>query len=457
MAGEITKPYVLKNTKMAVVDEVAEGTAIAEDAAGALYFVADGLEFNLDAEMLESDEITNSLTETAPQKGMDSEDLGFSVSMNIRGKGTKTSPGFAIFLKSIMGLQNANTDNAVKAAPAPTTDIVTANAANDFDEGQLLLINDDIVRLTDIATEVLSLFPPLTATPVALDDIFAGISWMLASSDHPTFTSYIYFKNTLRLRYAGCRAVNCEMSFEVGQYTKMAFTVKALSALYDRTASVITSTYDDTTKPLVCKGISSKTVLSAVAKGAPTQVQTILTAPNFQVVVGDYIVLDIGAGIYETRLISGVTGTEGADQTLAHASATAAATATETVYIVHTACAYIGETLTLTIEMEDVAEKCMIAESGFSGRSFTGRKVNISRSPFFRNWQEFLIRDNIIGSLLQITLGDDANNIFTVLIPNQVTGEVSLTTDELMKVDVTSQAVKGATLGNDHELVIATF
>ena len=449
----------LKNTMMSFVDEVTEGTAVAEAAAGACIFTADGLEFNISREMIESDEITGSLTETAPIPGMYSDDMGFSVTMNIRGKGTKSAPEWAIPMKSIMGIQNANTDEVVKAAPAPTTTVFTSNVgANDLDEGQLVLINDEVVRLVDITGQVFTVFPALTTTPIALDDIFAGISWMLASDDHPSFTTYIYFDNNLlRLRYAGCKTTNCEMSFEVGQIAKMAFTVKALTPTFDRTASVVTQVYDETTRPLMCLDITSKTLFAAVAKGTPTQIQTIITAPSFRARIGDTITIDVGAGVYETVAITGVTGSEGTDQTIAHASVSVAATTAETVYITHSLCAFTRDQLTVSIEIGDEAEKCMVSSSGFSGRAFLSRKVNIKRTPFFLDWQEFLLRDNVIGSELQVVLGDDANNIFCLHIPNQITGEASLTTDELMKVDVSSQAVKDATLGNDHEIVIAVF
>jgi len=447
----------LRNTEISIVDEVTENTPVAEAALGALIFTADGLEVNIDREMVPSNEITGSLTKTAPQPGMYSEDLGFSVTMNIKGKGTKTAPEWAIFMKSIMGAQNANTDNAVKASPAPTTDLFTANVANDFDLGQLLRINDEVVRLEGIATEALSIFPPLSTTPIALDTVSAGISWMLASDSHPSFTAYIYFENLLRLRLAGCKVTNCEMNFEVGQNATMAFTVKALTPTYDRVAQSVTPTYDDTTQPLMCLGITSKTVFSGVITGSPTTTETVLVAPNFQVTTLDSIVVDVGAGVYETVAISAVSGEEGTNQTLTHAALSGAGTATETAYVIHNQCGFVKDTLTISIEMADVAKKCMVSSSGFSARSFSERTVNITRAPFFTNWQEFLLRDNVIGSILQVVLGDTDNNIFCVNVAKQIIGEASLNMDEFLSVDTSLQAVKDSTLGNDHEIVIATF
>jgi len=447
----------LRNTEISIVEEVTENTPVNEIALGALIFTADGIEVNIDRELIPSNEITASLTKTSPQPGMYSEDLGFSVTMNIKGKGTKSAPEWAMFMKSIMGQQNANTDNTVAAAPGPTTDLFTTTVGQDFTLGQLILVNDEVIRIDGIATDALTVFPPLSATPVSTDPISAGISWMLSSTSHPSFTSYIYFEDLLRLRLAGCKVTNCEMNFEVGQNATMAFTVKALTPTYDRTAQAVTPTYDSTTQPLMCLGITSKTIFSGVITGSPTTTETILVAPNFQVTTSDSIIVDVGSGVYETKAISAVTGTEGTNQTLTHATLSGAGTATETCYIVHNQCGYVKDTLTITIEMADVAKKCMVSSSGFSGRDFTERTVNISRSPFFTDWSEFLMRDNVIGSALQVVLGDTANNIFAVNVAKQIIGESSLVTDELMSVDSSLQAVKDAVLGNDHEIAIATF
>lgn len=452
---------LLLNTKMSVVAEVTPGTAVAEDGDGAFTFTADELAFNLAKEMIEDDSITGSFTKLAPQAGRYNPNLGFTVKFQARGKGTKTVPEWALFLESIMGQQNANTDNAVKSTPTPTTYKVTTNVANDFDKGQLVMINDEIVRINDIATEELTLFPPLSATPTALDDIYAGISWMLSSSSWTTFTAYAYFKSKTgrvrRLRYVGCRATSCTITLEVGQIIQMSFTVVAQDVLFDNTAQAVTPVYDDTTKPLMCKGLEGQTIFSAVAKGTPTQTETIITAPNFRTRIGDYIVLDVGTGVYETKAISNVSGDEGADQILTHESVSVAASANDVIYIIHTACGYVTGTLEIVIEMKEEPDDCMFASSGFSGRTFTSRSVNISRSPYFEDWSEFLMHENVIGSILQVVAGDTANNILAIHIPNQIVGEASLTTDAKMSVDVSAMAVKDAILGNDHELVIATF
>jgi len=51
----------------------------------------------------------------------------------------------------------------------------------------------------------------------------------------------------------------------------------------------------------------------------------------------------------------------------------------------------------------------------------------------------------------------EGDSVFCFYVPNKINTEVSLTSDLLMKLDVTSQASVDAVLGNDHEIVAASF
>jgi len=455
MSGTIA----LRNTKMSAIIETVEGTPQAETAASAFITNEDGIEFNLGREMIANMGMTGSLTESAPAAGMYSEDLGLTTTINMRGTGTIAKPEWAVFMQSIMGSESANTDGVIDLA-STTTNIIEKSGGGDIEIGQQVYFPTqvEISRVITSPAGSFTIWPPLTTTPSEDDTFIAGFNWLLTSDDYPSFTSYSYFDGLLRLVLAGCKTVNLECKFAVGQIATMAFTVKAITApTHDHVAQAVTPIYDDTTKPLMCLGITSKTILSGVAQGTPTQIETVLTAPTYQVLIGDTITLDVGAGVYETVAITGVSGVEGANQTLDHDSVSVAASADDIVYITHDQCAYTAEELALTIEITDVAQKCMVSSSGFVGRAFTKRVVNISRSPFFTSWQEFLMRDGVIGSALWITLGDEDNNIVSFHIPNQVSVEVDLTTDELMSVDVTGQGVKDALLGDNHEISIAAF
>jgi len=443
---------------MAVREEATEGTAIAERAQDSILLAFEGAEFVLSRDMIDSPFMTGSLTKSVPRAGMWGDDLGCTIPILMRGKGTLTQPEWSVPMKSIMGTQTASSDGVVDAA-STTTLVKVKSGCGDLVDGQLIYFpaTGEVRRVVSEATAIITLDIPLAAAPAEDAVINAGISWMLSSSTHPSFTSYAYFDGPKRLMLAGTKAVSCEMTFEVGATVPIMFACQALTPTYDTTAQAVTPTLDTTTPPLTCLGVDMWARFAGTAKGTPSQTETILDAPDFGVAVGDKISIEVTAGVWETVAISVVSGDAGGDITLTHASVSVAASATDTVYITRGACANIGDTLTITIEMETEVLKCMAASAGKIGQVATGRAVSIAKSPFFASWQEFLMRDEVVGYSILITLGDTLGNIVAIYIPKMVNAEVALTTDPLMRTSVTSHAVVDATMGNDHEIVIAEF
>lgn len=453
MAEQFT---VLEKTKLAIREEATEGTLIAEQAASALLPRKEGIGVNIGREMLEGGYMTGSFSETAPEPGMYGDDLGWTLPVFARGKGTLTAPDWSVAMKSLMGKQEAHTDSTIKALTTPTTISFESTAVPDVVTGQLIKIGSSLVRITDITGSVITFWPPVAAAPAAGDAYVAGINWMLSSSTWPTFSSYIYFNDLQRLAFAGCRSTSLSLTFEPGQRVPMDFNVVALTPTMDYTAQAVTPTLDTTTSAPRCLGMILKTTYAGVAKGVPTVTETILSAPSFAVGIGDKIMILTATG-WETKTISNVVGNAGTDITLTHAAVSEAASAAETVYIVRELCADHGDSITVNIEMDIEFIKCMAMAAGKYASRPTGRSVTIERSPFFTSWKEVYLRDNVVSAELLIQLGTTAGNIFAVYMPNIVVSEVSLTTDALMKVDTTSMAVRDPLLGNDHEIVIATF
>lgn len=448
---------LMRNTKAGIEKEVTEGTLVTELNSSAVLLRSDGLEINIGRESLEEGFMTGSLSKTAPIPGMYADDIGWTYPTFARGKGTLPKPDFHVAMESLFGVEEANTNDAVAASPTPTTTAFTANSgANDLAEGQLIMVNGEITQITDIATEALTVWPPLSATPTALDVIHAGCNWMLSSTAWPTFSSFLHFDGDRLLTYAGCRVNSLSMTFEVGQRCQMDFGIMALTPAMSTTAMSTTPALDTTTAPPTCLGMVLSAMFAGVAKGTPTTTSTILSAPNFDVAVGDEILQSTSTG-WETKAVSVVSGNLGGDITLTHAAFSEAATAGETVYIRRKKCASIGDSLTINIEMEVETLKCMQASSGKMASLPTSRTVTIEKTPYFKSWQEFLMRDNVVGAELMIKLGSATGNIFAVYMPNVINSEVGLGTDALMRVDATAQAVVGSRMGNNFEIVAAAF
>lgn len=170
-----------------------------------------------------------------------------------------------------------------------------------------------------------------------------------------------------------------------------------------------------------------------------------------------YKVWTKGTGNWETLAISNVSGHAGENTTLTHATVTNRPDPGDTVYIKRLNCAGVGDTLTITVEMEAEPVKCMAATYGKAGIEFMGRTVTIAKTPYWQDWQDFLLRDNAVTSSLTVFMGDEVGNMMAWYMPALQNTEVSITTDGLMRNDVTSLAVKDTRIGNTGELVIACF
>ena len=448
---------LMRTIQAGIEKETVEGTLATEANSSAVLLREDGLDIQISRESLEGGFMTGSLSKTAPIAGMYGDDIGWTYPTYARGKGTLTKPDYHVAMESLFGVEEANTNDTVAETPAPTTTTFTAGSgANDLAEGQLIMVNGEITQITDISTQAITVWPPLSAAPAKDDVIYAGCNWMLSSTAWPTFSSFLHFDGNRKLTFAGCRSNSLSMTFEVGQRCALDFGVIALTPAMSTAAIGTTPTLDRVTAPPVCLGMTLSATFAGVAKGTPTTTSTILNAPNFDVAVGDDIMVETATG-WETKAISVVSGDSGGDITLTHAALSEAASAAETVYIRRKKCASIGDSLTINIEMEVETLKCMQASAGKMASLPTSRTVTIDKSPYFKSWQEFLMRDNVVGMELMIKLGSTAGNIFTLYMPNVVNSEVSLGMDALMRVEASAQAVVGSRMGNDFEIVVATF
>lgn len=448
-----------KNSTFAAITEVTEGTAVAETDVSAFLVRQEGASINLSRELIEKYFMTGSLTKTAPQVGMYGE-IGLTMPTMARGKGTLTAPDYAVFMKSLFGTQAANTDGVVDAG-STCENIVIKSGAGDIDVGQLVYFPDSsfVTRcITSTAGVSFTVSPPLPAVPSEDDDIIAGINWMLASSAHPSFTTYAYYSGDKRCRMAGNKTTSWTANFVVGDTVDMEFTTQALSITPDYTAQAVTPVTDTATLPLVCLGVDLEVYLEGTTTGTPTTTETILLAPTYDVTTDDSILIEVSAGVWETKAISNVSGNAGGNITLTHAAVSIAAGSGDTVKIKRVECANVGDTLSINMTAALTAEMCMAASWGKKSQSQTDRLVEISDTPYFKSWGPVLMRDAGTGSAVKIMLGDTLDNMFAVYIAKRVYTDVSVETgDELGKYSTTSWAVADAELGNDYEIQVAAF
>ncbi len=454
---------VLRSQRVSLEEETTEGTPVAETANGAIMTSEEGAEINLDRDLLDSSMMSGSFSKSAPVPGMWSDDLGITIPTQMRGIGTLGAhgPDWQMPMKSIMGSE-------LRAAEGTLLGTGTAlipklkTGLGDIEVGQLLYFQtqDVVRRVVAFSTPDITLDIPLPAISSVDDVVKTGVCWKLTSSaSHPIFTAYAYFGDTQgkRVRFTSCKTTECDMTFTVGGYCDMSFKSVGLSPTYDNTAQAVTPNYDQTTTELTCLGVEGFNRVAGTATGTPTTTETILLAPDYDVRVGDSLQGEVSAGVWETVAITVVSGDAGGNITLTHAALSIALSASDVCYIMRSACADVGEELTITITADVGFEKCMFNSAGKTGIANVNREITIESEPFFKGWEQFLMRDNSTAQQMMVIMGDDVLNIVAIYISRKTNAEVSLTNDDIMKNSVSSRAARDDTLGDDYELVISSF
>lgn len=461
------RTVVLRSQRVSIEEETVEGTPVAETVNGAILVTSAGAEFDLGRESIPGGGMSGSFSKDAAESGMYSDSLGVTIPVNLRGIGTLTTngPDWQMLTKSAFGSELRATSGTLDVASTATIVKVKTGGAGIL-KGMLLYFptQGEIRRVNVFATPNITLDTPLSAVPSEDDPFICGVNWLLTSSPgHPFFTTYGYFGEArdMRVRLTSCKTSAMSLTATVGGHCEMSFTALALEPLQDNTAQAVTPVYDTETPELVCLDMTGWQKVSAVITGTPTIIETVLSAPNFDVRVGDKLIVDVGASVWVTVTISGVSGNAGGNLTLAHPTLGAAGTATETCYVLRTGCADVGESLTITMDTPVEPKRCMYATYGKKALVSVDRNITIESEPYFDSWEQFLMRDAAVGMSMLAVFGniddDDQNNIVAVYISKKVNTTVGINNNAIMTQTVSSMAAKDAVLGDEYEMVMAAF
>lgn len=458
---------VKRSQRISIEKETTEGTPVAETANGAVLIAGEGAQIILDRDWLQANMMSGSFTSDAGEPGMWADNIGAVIPTKLRGIGTLGAygPDWKMLAESAFGSELAATSGTIDTG-ATAINIPVKTGGTNVQAGMLLYFptQHEIRRVSSWATPNIGLDVPLSTIPSADDEFKCGRQWLPTSSpDHPFFTLYSYFAEAqaMRVRFTSCKTSQLKLKATNGGYCDMEFTVVGRSPIYDHTAQAVTPNYDNTTPQLTCLGVEGWQRMSGIITGTPTTTETVLLAPNFDPRPGDYIQVDTGSAVWQTKLISAVSGDAPGNITITHAALSGAGTATETAYILRQGCADFGASLELTMDTPVSAEECMHEGDGKAGLASMGRTITISRTPYFKSWEQFLMRDNAVGqSILAIfgnLAGDDQTNIVALWIGKAVNTAVSINNEDLMTQSVTSMVCKDAVLGDDFEIVLAAF
>jgi hypothetical protein len=102
-----------------------------------------------------------------------------------------------------IGTRSAGQGDLVQAAPAPTTTDFTVSAGSRFTADQWVMVNGDVTQITAIATNALTVSPPLSQAPSAGDVVRAAEIITPDDSGHQTHTMLFLTDDRLTMHY-GC-------------------------------------------------------------------------------------------------------------------------------------------------------------------------------------------------------------------------------------------------------------
>lgn len=188
-------------------------------------------------------------------------EAGGGLSIELHGSGTPaTAPDSDVLWECAMGVKNtssAGVTHATTVSTATTVELVSGDGAN-FAVGDAILIDPtggttyEVVWVTAIATDQLTVSPAMSSIPGAGVDVGAGVHYKLSTAELKSFWGSLWLGDQERYDFPGSKVDKMSMSFASGELATPQFdfqsknTVAPVNGAY----SLGTPTYDSTS-PLV--------------------------------------------------------------------------------------------------------------------------------------------------------------------------------------------------------------
>jgi len=234
-----------KASVLAVMPEVTQGTPVAPTAVGDYMALQSDATMDPQFELLENDELKNSIGKSQPIIG--SEAPTFGMSHYLKHSGTEgVAPAYNEIMKSFYGAERvrATEDNTVSGSTTTVINVDSGEGAN-YQKGDLLLIKDSVnnysIRFVEsVSTDALTLGFQVGTAPGTGVDLGKGISYSAANSSHQSLTVWHYLGNAGAVQMmAGGMATGFSFEATAGELINANYTIDGLG--YYRNQIEITS------------------------------------------------------------------------------------------------------------------------------------------------------------------------------------------------------------------------
>lgn len=211
-------------------------------------------------DVLERNVVRNTFSKLAGIRGAEFE-AGGNVSLELRGSGTAaTAPDSDALWECAMGVKNTSTASTTHATTVSTLTAITlvASGGSSFAVGDAVLIDPlggtayEVVWVTAISTDQLTVSPAMSSIPGAGVDVGAGVHYKLSTAELKSFWGSLWLGDQERYDFPGSKVDKLSMSFSSGELVTPQFdfqsknTVAPVAEAY----GLGTPSYDST-NPLV--------------------------------------------------------------------------------------------------------------------------------------------------------------------------------------------------------------
>lgn len=254
---------VKNNTKLAVMEEVTEGTWLTP-ASGSDFILplSDGFELTPAKELIERNVLNSSIGKTKPRHGTSS--VAGSISVEAKANGTAGSyPQYGPLMRAALGASRQATTTTTTKASGNTGTVLQIEDADisKFNIGDIILIKQSgayhvspiTAKDSTVSAANITLLVPKETGSFSNSVVIEKFStYLTANSGHPTLSISKYTEDTKLETAAGCRASSMSLeNFSTGQLANWAFSFEGLSFGQSLTAPGFTPSYDASLPPIV--------------------------------------------------------------------------------------------------------------------------------------------------------------------------------------------------------------
>ena len=236
-----------RNSALAVLKEVTEGTPVAPSASSDYVALQDDFTMSPDFDILENAELRASIGVSKPILGAENPTASFS--HYLRSSGVEgTAPNYGLLLESALGgVRTLGARDSVDSSTTAATTLTVGSGA-DWARGDAAIILDStngfsIRNVADVTGDVLTWDFELEAAPANGVELSRFVTYYPTQVDQPTLTLWHYVANQGAIQMmSGVRPTSAAMTIDAGELINVNYSFEGQEYFFDPIE--ITSTTD---------------------------------------------------------------------------------------------------------------------------------------------------------------------------------------------------------------------